>query len=143
MSPEDVPVGDEVEMKEESAKKAKSSSSSSSSSSSAAVTSEDAKKRKRESTDAESSHPKAKKSPSKANDGDDEEGARVGADEPKKFRRAFGWFVKEKRAEAEKSLADNRADVDELKDLLSQMWEELAPEDRLQYQNKEADDKAR
>ena len=141
MAPEDVPAGDELEVKEESAKKGKSSSSSSSSSS--AATSEDAKKRKRESTDADSSNPKAKKTPTKSNgDGDDDDGARA-ADEPKKFRRAFGWFVKEKRAEAEKSLADNRGDVNELKDLLSQMWEELAPEDRLQYQNKEADDKAR
>lgn len=131
MSPEDVPAGDDADVKEDSAKKVKSSSSSSSN----AATGDDAKKRKRESTDAEPN--KAKKSPIKG-DGEDDDGVRT-AGEPKKFRRAFGWFVKEKRAEAEKV----RSGVEELKDLLSQMWEELAPEDRLQYQNKEADDKAR
>lgn len=138
MAPEDVPVndaadeGDGSKPKEESAKKPKSSSAGDA----------DAKKRKRESTDGDSSAAKPKKTPVKADAGDEDDGARA-ADEPKKFRRAFGWFVKEKRAEAEKSLADRQADVSELKDLLSQMWENLAPDDRLQYQEKEANDKAR
>ena len=37
----------------------------------------------------------------------------------------------------------NKQDSNELKDLLSEMWDKLSQDDRLIYQKKEQDDKAR
>ena len=67
-----------------------------------------------------------------------------GADkEPKRYKRAFGFFVKAKRAEAEAQLGATASVTDALKNLLTAMWEQTEPEDRQIYDKKEQEDKAR
>ena len=63
--------------------------------------------------------------------------------EPRRFKRAFGFFVKAKRAEAEAQLGASASVTDALKNLLTAMWEQTEPEDRAPYEKKEAEDKAR
>jgi len=81
---------------------------------------------------------------------DDEEPAHHGTPgggedgkEPRRFKRAFGFFVKAKRAEAEAQLGASASVTDALKNLLTAMWEQTEPEDRAPYEKKEAEDKAR
>lgn len=68
--------------------------------------------------------------------------ASVSLKEPKKYKRAFGLFVKERRPEAETKLSDS-ADTEVLKKLLAEMWTGLSEEERQVYEAKEREEKER
>jgi hypothetical protein len=63
--------------------------------------------------------------------------------EPKKFKRAFGFFVKGKRSEAEKELGDKASNADALRDLLTKKWETSNSDTRQAFEKMEQDDRSR
>eukprot|EP00981_Chlorochromonas_danica_P005429 scaffold1091_cov164-Ochromonas_danica.AAC.52 len=72
-----------------------------------------------------------------------EEPLEIDRNGPKKFKRAFGFFVKAKRAEAEAQLGPEASKTDALKNLLTKMWEEADAGLRKHYEKKEQEDRTR
>jgi len=62
--------------------------------------------------------------------------------EPKRFKTAFGFFVKVMREKAEKQLGPN-AEENALKNLLTDMWVNTNPQERKPYEKKEEEDRQR
>jgi hypothetical protein len=60
--------------------------------------------------------------------------------EPKKFKRAFGFFVKDHRAEAEAQLGPDKNNAERLRDLLTRMWEETDGGVKKVYEKREQED---
>jgi SWI/SNF-related matrix-associated actin-dependent regulator of chromatin subfamily A member 5 len=60
--------------------------------------------------------------------------------EPRKFKRAFGFFVKEKRSDAEAMLGGEAENSEKLKELLTRMWEDADAAQKQIYEKKEQED---
>mmetsp|Transcript_9123 Transcript_9123/g.8154 ORF Transcript_9123/g.8154 Transcript_9123/m.8154 type:complete len:1404 (-) Transcript_9123:63-4274(-) len=66
----------------------------------------------------------------------------ITTEEPKKLKRAFGFFVKAKKGDA-LALLEDQSDQEALKEKLKEMWSQTSSEERKIYEIKEAEDKSR